>query len=96
MIAPDSVLEMITKNIKGIMFLYLPVQWAGKWFCETHFDNPGWREVATCGWHDSLDEVEKAIEEKAKKEEVKKQKVEAKKLKRSNKSKPQSKWSQSS
>ena len=75
MIVPDSVLEMIAKNIKGIMFFDLPVQWAGKKFCETHFDNPGWREVATRGWHDSLDEVQKAIdEEKAKKEEMKRKK----------------------
>ena len=72
MIVPDSVLEMIAKNIKGIMFLDLPVQWAGKEFCETHFGNPGW---STRGWHDSLDEVQKATdEEKAKKEEMKRQK----------------------
>ena len=74
MIVPDSVLEMIAKNIKGIMLSDLPGQWAGKEFCETHFDNPEWREVATRGWHDSLDEVQKAIDdEKAKKEDMKKE-----------------------
>jgi hypothetical protein len=69
MIVPDSVLEMIAKNIKGIMFSDLSVQWAGKEFCETHFNNPGWREVATRGWHDSLEVQEAIDEEKAKKEE---------------------------
>ena len=95
MIAPDSVLKIIAKNIKGIMFLDLPVQWAGKEFCETHFNNPGWREVAKNGWQDSLDEVEKEIEEeKAKKEDMKRQKAEAKKLKKQNKSKLLSRLSQ--
>jgi len=62
MIAPNLVLELISKNARGILFHQYPVHWAGIVYCETHHPEPGWRQVVADAWRETKEEVEEAVE----------------------------------
>jgi hypothetical protein len=71
MIAPNLVLELISKNSRGILFHKYPVHWAGIVYCETHHPRAGWKQVVADAWRDTKEEVEEAIEsERVRRKEV--------------------------